>query len=271
MTGSLRALDHRDGRPTRSHGAMGGSPVWRLGYVVALIGLAAVTALLHGATGRTSETAQALVGGARRHRRGVPARRLADRPGPRHAVTGTELRAVPWAPVAGGTALGLAALLLDGWVVPNGPGSALLWFALAGFATAAAFVLDEPSAAAVDAVPVPRRTRTARRLLVGLLPVAGWLGGTAALVRSGAGPVLVGAGRHRWRAARRDLGAADRSAPGRSRHTGRAGRRRRRRHRRAGPAVGAVPKVGTAARVGRPVDPQLGRSGLVLAVAGVVV
>jgi len=37
-------------------GAMGGSPVWRLGYVVALIGLAAVTALLHGATGRTRET-----------------------------------------------------------------------------------------------------------------------------------------------------------------------------------------------------------------------
>jgi hypothetical protein len=34
-------------------GMMGGSPVWRLGYVVALIGLAAVSALLHGATGRT--------------------------------------------------------------------------------------------------------------------------------------------------------------------------------------------------------------------------
>ena len=44
--------------------------------------------------------------------------------------------------------------------------------------------MDEPSAAAVDAVPVPRRTRTARRLLVGLVPVAGWLGGTAAVVRS---------------------------------------------------------------------------------------
>lgn len=100
-------------------------------------------------------------------------------------MTGTELRAVPWGPVAGGTALGLAALFLDGWVVPGGPGSALLWFALAGFATAAAFVLDEPSAAAVDAVPVRRRTRTARRLLCGLVPVAGWLGGTAALVRSG--------------------------------------------------------------------------------------
>jgi hypothetical protein len=99
-------------------------------------------------------------------------------------VTGSELRAVPWAPVAGGTALGLAALLLDGWVVPSGPGSAVLWFALAAFATAAAFVMDEPSAAAVDAVPVPRRTRTARRLLVGLLPVACWFGGTAAVAQS---------------------------------------------------------------------------------------
>ena len=99
-------------------------------------------------------------------------------------MTGSELRAVPWAPVAGGTTLGLAALLVDSWLVPHGPGSAVLWFALAGFATAAAFVLDEPSAAVVDAVPVPRRTRTARRLLVGLLPVAGWLGGTAAVVRS---------------------------------------------------------------------------------------
>jgi hypothetical protein len=34
-------------------GMMGGSPVWRLPYVVALIGLAAATALLHGSTGRT--------------------------------------------------------------------------------------------------------------------------------------------------------------------------------------------------------------------------
>jgi len=100
-------------------------------------------------------------------------------------VTSTELRAVPWAPVVGGTALGALALVVDGWLVRGGPGSALLWFAHAGFASAAAFVLDEPSAAAVDAVPVPRRTRNARRLLVGLVPIAGWLGGTAALARSG--------------------------------------------------------------------------------------
>lgn len=34
-------------------GMMGGSPLWRLVYVPALIGLAAATALLHGSTGRT--------------------------------------------------------------------------------------------------------------------------------------------------------------------------------------------------------------------------
>ncbi len=36
-----------------THDVLGGSPVWRVGYVLALIGLAAVTALLHGSTGRT--------------------------------------------------------------------------------------------------------------------------------------------------------------------------------------------------------------------------
>ena len=34
-----------------SNEALGGSPVWRIGYLLALIGLAAVTALLHGADG----------------------------------------------------------------------------------------------------------------------------------------------------------------------------------------------------------------------------
>jgi hypothetical protein len=41
-----------------SHEVLGGSPVWRVGYVVALIGLAAVTALLHGASGHTRATLQ---------------------------------------------------------------------------------------------------------------------------------------------------------------------------------------------------------------------
>ncbi len=36
-----------------SHDVLGGSPLWRVGYLLALIGLAAVTALLHGSSGRT--------------------------------------------------------------------------------------------------------------------------------------------------------------------------------------------------------------------------
>jgi hypothetical protein len=99
-------------------------------------------------------------------------------------MTGSELRAVPWLPVGGGIALGVAALSADIWLVPDGPGSVLLWFALAGFVSAAAFVLDEPAAAAVDATPLSRPSRTARRLLVSLVPVVFWLGGTAVAVRS---------------------------------------------------------------------------------------
>jgi hypothetical protein len=36
-----------------THDVLGGSPVWRVGYLLALIGLAAVAALLHGSSGRT--------------------------------------------------------------------------------------------------------------------------------------------------------------------------------------------------------------------------
>jgi hypothetical protein len=39
-----------------THDVLGGSPVWRVGYLLALIGLAAVTALLHGSSGRTGST-----------------------------------------------------------------------------------------------------------------------------------------------------------------------------------------------------------------------
>jgi hypothetical protein len=102
-------------------------------------------------------------------------------------VTGVVLGAVPWSPVTGGTALGLVALATDRWLVPSGPGSALIWFALAGFASAAAFALDEPAAAAVDAVPRSRRWRTAWRLAAGLLPLAAWLGGTAVVTSTSAG------------------------------------------------------------------------------------
>ena len=39
-----------------THDVLGGSPVWRVGYLLALIGLAAVAALLHGSSGRTRST-----------------------------------------------------------------------------------------------------------------------------------------------------------------------------------------------------------------------
>jgi len=45
--------------------ALGGSPLWRVGYLLALIALAAIAALLHGADGRKKATLQrALVGAA---------------------------------------------------------------------------------------------------------------------------------------------------------------------------------------------------------------
>ena len=90
-------------------------------------------------------------------------------------MTGPALPAVPWGAVAAGSALGIGCLVVDAWLAPGGPGTALLWFGLAGFASASAFVLDEEAAAVVDAVPRTRRWRTLRRLVVGLAPYAGWL------------------------------------------------------------------------------------------------
>jgi hypothetical protein len=46
-----------------THDVLGGSPVWRVGYLLALIGLAAVTALLHGSAGRTGSTLRGWVAG----------------------------------------------------------------------------------------------------------------------------------------------------------------------------------------------------------------
>jgi hypothetical protein len=91
----------------------------------------------------------------------------------------TELGAVPWAPVLGGTVLGAAAVVADGSVVRGGPGSALLWFGLAAIAAAAGFVLDEAAAPVVDAVPRSRWSRNGRRLLVAGLPLAAWWGAAA--------------------------------------------------------------------------------------------
>ena len=101
-------------------------------------------------------------------------------------MTGPALSAVPWGPVAAGSALGAVCVAVDRWLVPSGPGSAMLWFGLAGFASASAFVLDEAAAAVVDAVPRTLRWRTARRLVVGLAPLACWLVATGLVSRSSA-------------------------------------------------------------------------------------
>ncbi|HET9945082.1 MAG TPA: hypothetical protein VFR56_05485 [Actinomycetes bacterium] len=102
-------------------------------------------------------------------------------------MTGPALSAVPWGPVAAGSALGVVCVAVDSWLVPSGPGSAMLWFGLAGFAAASAFVLDEAAAAVVDAVPRTLRWRTLRRLAVGLVPLACWLLATGLVDRSPAG------------------------------------------------------------------------------------
>ncbi|HWH30454.1 MAG TPA: hypothetical protein VNU26_16140 [Mycobacteriales bacterium] len=111
------------------------------------------------------------------------------------------LRAAPWGAVLGGTTAG-ALLLLVAAGAPRA-GAAFVPLALALLAGAAAFVLDEPAAAAVDAAPRSLRSRTAVRAVVALVPfavgsfgllVAGqhaahvWLPGTVALL---AGCVLV--------------------------------------------------------------------------------
>jgi hypothetical protein len=154
---------------------LGGSPTLRLLYLIALIGLAATTALLHGATGPRREqlrrwflglAAAAVVGLLVAALTGPTSSRSRRRAEP---VTGVVLGAVPWSPVTGGTALGLVALATDRWLVPSGPGSALIWFALAGFASGS------------------RRWRTAWRLAAGLLPLAAWLGGTAVVTSTSAG------------------------------------------------------------------------------------
>lgn len=98
-------------------------------------------------------------------------------------MTVPELRAVPWGAVLAGTGIGIAALAVDDWWVPGGPGSALLWFGLAGFGAGVAFVLDEPAAAVVAAAPRRRRAWTLR-VLVALVPILGWLAGTAVVSRA---------------------------------------------------------------------------------------
>ena len=92
----------------------------------------------------------------------------------------------------GGSAFGAG--ILAGCVASAADGPSLLYvrLALVALAAAAAFVLDEPSAAAVDAVPATRRARTAVRATAVALPLAVWTAGILALERRN-GATAVGA------------------------------------------------------------------------------
>jgi hypothetical protein len=91
------------------------------------------------------------------------------------------LRGVDWAAVLLGSTLG--ALILSGCAVfaRTEPPLGYVRLGLVPLAAAAAFVLDEASAEAVDAVPRTRRDRTAARVAVLLLPFTIWSGGIEAL------------------------------------------------------------------------------------------
>ena len=91
------------------------------------------------------------------------------------------LRGVNWAAVGGGTALGAA--ILAGCVVFTGSNPPLTYarLGLVALAAAAAFVLDEPAAAAVDAAPTTLRRRTVVRLSAVAPPLAVWAAGISAL------------------------------------------------------------------------------------------
>lgn len=96
------------------------------------------------------------------------------------------LRGVAWAPVIGGSALGAAILGVCVVFAADGPPLAYVRLALVALAGAAAFVLDEPAAAAVEAVPRTLRCRTRARATVVAVPFAVWAGGVLALERRNA-------------------------------------------------------------------------------------
>jgi hypothetical protein len=91
------------------------------------------------------------------------------------------LRGVEWRAVLGGSALGAAVLLLSVALPTDGLPLTYVRLALIALAAATAFVLDESAAAVVDAVPVPRRRRTALRLVAILLPLTIWTAGVLGL------------------------------------------------------------------------------------------
>jgi hypothetical protein len=91
------------------------------------------------------------------------------------------LRGVERSAVAGGS--GLGALVLAGCLFfpVDSPPLMLMRLALVLLAAAAGFVLDEPAAAAVDAVPRSRRRRTVARVPAAAVPFGVWVVGMLAL------------------------------------------------------------------------------------------
>ena len=84
------------------------------------------------------------------------------------------VRAVNWTGVLAGCALAVGLAMLSLGVAAAFPTG--VWAALAGVAAAAAFVLDDGAAAAVDATPRTLRRRTVARIPAVALPVAAWSG-----------------------------------------------------------------------------------------------
>lgn len=101
------------------------------------------------------------------------------------------LRGIDWAVVLGASGCGGA--ILVGCIIFSGdtPPLGYLRLAILALVAAAAFILDEPAAAAVDATPTPLTRRTAVRATALVAPVAVWVLGLLAIEqRTAATPTL---------------------------------------------------------------------------------
>jgi hypothetical protein len=90
-------------------------------------------------------------------------------------------RGTDWRAVGGGCAAGAGLLAVGIVLADDAPLLVLLRVALVPLAAAAAFVLDEPAAAAVDAAPRTRGRRTADRAVAAAMPLLVWISGVVAL------------------------------------------------------------------------------------------
>ncbi|MEP6649710.1 MAG: hypothetical protein ABJA74_07315 [Lapillicoccus sp.] len=98
------------------------------------------------------------------------------RPSFGHALVVNELAVLPWRSVAAGVAVGASLLGLDAsGLVVGGPGSVAMWLGLAALGGAAAFTLDDASAAVTSAAPVRPVLRLVARLLVPTLLLGVWM------------------------------------------------------------------------------------------------